>query len=197
MDKDAFIRSFIMLEINDGVRSSLLRVQAQLKKAGARVSWVPPDNIHLSLLFLGDIFESMVSKLGRKLDEAVRDINPFDYEVEGIGTFGSVRHPRVIWAGLEAMPESLSDLYGRVKGAAGSMGIPLESRPFRPHITLGRVRAARNLDSLTSAISSVKNTRHGWVSVRRVLLMRSVLEAQGARYSILHESSLKGDSHGG
>lgn len=186
------LRAFIALEINDEVRASLANVQATLKATGSKVSWVAAGNIHLSLAFLGNIFESVVDPLGEKLDRVAEGVRPFPLEVAGIGYFGSPTRPRVIWAGIEAPPAELERLHAGVCAAVRTFDIPLEERPFKAHLTLGRVKAPQNVGALTSAMAAVKNTRHGSVDVRRLLLMRSQLDPQGARYSVLHESILKG-----
>jgi 2'-5' RNA ligase len=192
-DPDNVIRAFIALEINEDVRRSLGALQAELKESGAQVSWVRPENIHLTLVFLGNVFEALVGPLSRRLDAIAAEISGFSLQVSGTGTFGSKRHPRVVWAGIEGVPPELEELHGKVAAAVRELDVPLENRPFRAHLTLGRVRSSRNVDALTSAVTSAKNTRHGAVDVRRVLLMRSRLDPQGAQYSILHESALKGE----
>ncbi|MBN1269094.1 MAG: RNA 2',3'-cyclic phosphodiesterase [Kiritimatiellae bacterium] len=186
------LRTFVALEITDQVRASLAEVQARLKAAGGKVSWVPAGNIHLSLAFLGNIFETVVVPLGEALDRVAESIKPFSLDVAGVGYFGSPKRPRVIWAGIEAPPAELDRLYAGVCAAVRAFDIPLEERPFKAHLTLGRVKAPHNVGALTSAMGTVKNTRHGSVDVRRLLLMRSQLDPQGARYSVLHESTLKG-----
>ncbi len=187
------VRAFVAIEVDEDVRAALTDTQRKLKKSDAHVSWVKAEHIHLSLAFLGDIFPRQVQGMGKALDEIGGLCGPFTMDVGGVGSFGSPRKPRVIWAGIEAPPQGLIEMQEVVAAAAEEFGIPVDKRPFRPHITLGRVRSGRNVDALTSAMASVKNTRHGSVAVRRILLMRSVLKSQGAEYSILHETALKGD----
>jgi 2'-5' RNA ligase len=187
------VRAFVAIEVNEEVRAALTDTQRKLKKSDAHVSWVKAENIHLSLAFLGDIFPRQVKGMSESLDEIGETCGSFAMEVAGVGSFGAAQKPRVIWAGIEEPPEELIEIQGYVATAAEGLGIPVDKRPFRPHITLGRVRSGRNVDALTSAMASVKNTRHGSVEVRRILLMRSVLKPQGAEYSILHETALKGD----
>lgn len=189
---EGVVRAFVALEISDAVRASLAAVQARLKEAGGKVAWVPVQNIHLTLAFLGNIFASVIGPLGEKLDRVAERVRPFAFEVAGVGYFGSPKRPRVLWAGIEGPPVELERLYEGVREAVRSFEIPLEDRPFKPHLTLGRVKAPQGVGALTSAMAAVKNTRHGTVEVRRLLLMRSQLNPQGARYSILRESALKG-----
>jgi 2'-5' RNA ligase len=192
-DEAVLLRAFVAIDLPDDVRAELARTQAKLKKAEARVSWVPLRNIHLSLAFLGDIPQALVPRLSPAFDIAGEGLQPFEFVVNGIGSFGSKRRPRVIWAGVQRPPESLFALQEKVADIARRFDIPVERRKYKPHLTLGRVRGPRNLDALTSAMSSAMNTRHGVVPVTRFSLMRSELRPDGAEYTVLHESSLKGD----
>ena len=196
--KTEVIRSFIALPINDEVRAELDRLQKHLRHSGAHVSWVCTGNIHLTLAFLGDVFEPRVAGLASVLDDVGRRIPPFRFEVAQVGAFGSPRSPRVVWAGVDEVSGALAELHRELVLGLAGLDISLEDRPFRPHLTVGRVRSRRGLAELTSAMASVNNSRFGWVEAGRVLLMRSWLEPQGARYDVLHASFLTGvKQHGG
>ncbi len=188
----AGVRSFVAIEIDDGLRSTLAVIQRRLRMAGAKVSWVPVENIHITLIFLGDILMEAVGRVAEGLDLAAAHVPPFDLVINGLGTFGSVRRPRVIWAGVENRPPEMDALYEGVCAAARNAGIAVEDRVFRPHLTLGRVRGGENVDELTRRIQSANNTARGILRVRRVLLMESRLHPRGARYSVLHAAVLKG-----
>lgn len=192
MNADDVIRSFVAIEISDGVRDGLKALQQNLKKAGARVGWVAPENIHLTLVFLGDVFRSQIEPLANALDAAAARIVPFCYEVAGSGFFGSPRSPRVIWVGVNEQGDAITGLQACAVAAVRELGLKTEDRPFHPHLTLGRVRTRDRVDELTSLLASAKSTTYGSVEVHRLLLMQSHLEHQGVRYSVLHESALKG-----
>jgi 2'-5' RNA ligase len=185
-------RVFVALEITDEVRERIGTVQQRLKAVGAHVGWVLPENIHLTVAFLGDVFESVLPVLAVGLDEAVAAIPAFTLTVQGLGTFGPPRVPRVVWAGMAAPPPGIFKLHEAVAGVLKASGIAVEDRPFAPHLTLGRVRSPKGAGALTSELASIKNTAFGDVRVVRLLLMRSHLEQPRARYSVLHASSLKG-----
>jgi 2'-5' RNA ligase len=192
-DPDAeVVRAFIALAINEDVRSSLSRCQERLKYAGAHVSWVRPGNIHLTLAFLGDLLAKRLTRLRPALDRVGEGIPPLCFDVSDLGTFGSARCPRVIWVGVHEESGALAALHRDLLEALRSLGFPVEKRPFRPHLTLGRVRSPRGVGELTSAMASAKNTAHGRVRVDHLLLMRSHLRPQGAEYSLLHTSPLTG-----
>jgi 2'-5' RNA ligase len=192
------IRSFVALEIPEDVRGALGDAVQALRRTGAHVGYVAPQNIHLTLVFLGDVLEEDVPALAAGLNAVAGRHPPFSFSVSGLGYFGDPRSPRVVWAGIPDAPPVLAALQAAVAALARERGIPVEDRPFRPHLTLGRVRSRRGAGELTAALASLRNTAFGVVPVRRVLLMRSELDRPAARYSALHEAQLKGtQSHGG
>lgn len=198
MNPDDVIRAFIALPINDSVRDRLAGVEVKLKETGAHVGWVSPNNIHLTLVFLGDVFASQLPSVSAVLDDAAREFAPFEVSVSGLGFFGGERSPRVVWAGVEDASGCLEPLQKRIAEGVRGLGFKLEDRPFRAHLTLGRVRSRLGVDGLTSLLRSARNTGFGSVAMERLLLVQSHLEHQGVRYSTIHESALKGaGQHGG
>ena len=131
MNSDDVIRSFIAIEISDEVRVGLRALQQNLKKVGARVGWVAPENIHLTVVFLGDVFRSQVERLANVLDDAAAQTNAFRYEVAGSGFFGSPRSPRVIWAGLNAPTYYSQASSTATMGGNGSARSPTTSATHR------------------------------------------------------------------
>ena len=198
MNADDVIRSFIALPISDSVRDQLAVIQRKLKETGAHAGWVEPANIHLTIVFLGDVFASQLPPVSAVLEEAAGQHAPFEVSVSGLGFFGSERSPRVVWAGVEDAGGRLEPLQRQVAQGVRGLGLKLEDRPFRAHLTLGRVRSRRGVEGLTSLLRSARNTSFGSVTVDRILLMESRVAHQGVRYSALHESILKGaGDHGG
>ncbi len=187
------IRAFMAIKISEEIRTALQRVQSRLRGSGARVSWVDPGNIHLTLVFLGDLPSERIAELQQDMDRVAGSVPPFLMEVEGVGHFGGPRSPRVIWAGVAERSGALSGLQQGLADAARASGVSLESRPFHPHLTLGRVRSRRGAGALTSALASDSVTVRGTVQVDHVHLFESRLHPEGARYTILHSSRLKGE----
>ncbi len=187
-DERALIRLFIGIPIGEEVRGRLTKVGDRLRRTRAHVGWVPPRNYHLSLVFLGDTPRELLPELGEALDDAV-GCGPFTFEVAGIGTFGSRRSPRVIWAGVDA-PAALASLYESLRDNLEALGLSTDARPFRPHITLGRVRSGRGKAELTTALEQVKDSAFGSVTPAAAQLYRSVLQPGGSVYTVLHASGL-------
>ena len=184
-----FVRAFMGIEIDSCTRARLVRVQQALKRSGAHVSWVPAGNIHLSLEFLGNTARDKLTDLSQALAEACRAVSPFDLAVCGIGTFGGSRSPRVIWAGVEPCPP-LTDLQARLHGLLRALDIPLEDRPFKPHLTLGRVRSARGRQALAAALPAFEIAAFGCCRVKEAVLLQSILHPGGAEYRRLSRALL-------
>lgn len=189
---DDVLRAFIAVEISDEVRAGLAGLQDGLKKCDAKVGWVAPENIHLTLVFLGDIFRAQIEPLGAALGAVSAATDSFEFHVGGTGFFGSPRSPRVLWVGITDSSLALARFQADIAAAVRGLGFRIEDRPFVPHLTLGRVRARAGVDELTSTLALARNTAYGLVSVRRLLLMQSHLEHRGVRYSMVREMLLKG-----
>lgn len=187
---DAFLRAFIGVEAGDAVRRGLVDVLHRLRKTGAHVSWVPEQNIHVSLAFLGNTSRERVAPLSHALDEVAAAAAPFAVCVSGIGTFGSPRSPRVVWAGVEDSPP-LQALHAAVCEQLELLDLPVEKRRYSPHLTLGRVRSGRGRPELVKALQACRDAVFGTMTVERVVLMQSRLLPQGAQYSVLHAAEFR------
>ena len=119
---------------------------APLREAGGAPRWTAPDRWHLTLLFLGAVPTESVPALVDAAGEAVSGTPAMCLRVAGAGRFGPVRRPQVFWAGLDGDVEPLVELAGRLASAARGLGLPVEDRPFRPHLTLGRWAPRRPAD---------------------------------------------------
>jgi len=178
--------------VSDAVRDKLAGIEAGLQQIGAAVGWVAPANIHLTILFLGAVFESQAAALAAAADEIASAYQPCTLEVKGIGCFGRSQSPKVIWAGLAGNLQPLLALQGAIASAAKNEGIYTDGKPFHPHLTIGRVRSARNIEALAAALGAWPDTAFGTITIDRVLLMKSELSARGPIYTPLHESRLIG-----
>jgi len=181
--------------ISEAIRGKLTEIQARLKQTGADIGWVAPDNIHLTILFLGHVFESQASALATATDEIASAYQPCTLEVKGLGYFGRAQSPRVIWAGLTGNRltgdlQPLLALQREIATAAKRTGIYTDGKPFNPHLTIGRGRSARNIGALLAVLETCRDTAFGTITIDRVLLMKSELTARGPIYTLLHESRL-------
>jgi RNA 2',3'-cyclic 3'-phosphodiesterase len=184
------IRAFMAAAISEAVRDKLTELQERLKQTGADVGWVAPANIHLTLLFLGTVFESQASALAAATDDITAGYRPCTLEVKGLGYFGRPQSPRVIWVGLAGDLQPLLDLQRAIVAVAEKTEIYTDAKPFHPHLTIGRGRTSRRAQELLHAIEPLQNTAFGPLEVINVCLMKSELTPRGAIYTTLHESRL-------
>jgi 2'-5' RNA ligase len=149
------------------------------------VSWVAPENFHVTVKFLGSVDDTRVQSVIDALHTAAHGHAPFDLEVGGLGAFPTATRARVLWAGLLAGLAPLAALAGSVEEALSGLGFPRENRAFSPHITLARVREPARAPALAEALNAGSSRRFGRVAVPAMALMRSDLSPKGARYSVL------------
>lgn len=186
------MRTFIAVELPQHVKAALEEVQKELKETGADVRWVRPESIHLTLKFLGEIDEESVVRIRKVMEGVASAHRPFEVEVKGMGCFPNLKQPRVIWVGVLDRQKALASLQEGVEEAVGLLGFEREERPFRPHLTLGRVRTAKGRQALLERMGSMLGQEFGTFEVHSVILFKSDLHPSGARYTPLWEMALGG-----
>src|SRR5262245_32157842 len=140
----ARLRTFIAVELEKGIRSRCVALQQSLGRSGGEVKWVEPDNIHVTLLFLGEVDEREVHELCRAVCETCSGFEPFALSVEGLGCFPNARRPRVVWVGVGAGAARLVALHDALETPLLELGCyRREERRYTPHVTLGRVKSDR------------------------------------------------------
>ena len=189
------IRSFIAIELPAAVRGAVGDVQARLLRArlGVKVSWTRPDNIHLTLQFLGNIPDELVPRISTSLAAVAGKQGTFDLPVGGVGAFPNLRAPHVLWVGCRDKAGKLKALTGAVQTAMQEFGFVPERREFAAHLTLGRAKWPRPDAALTRVLDSVKDADCGAMRVDVVHLFQSQLQPQGSIYTKLSSHPLKGD----
>ena len=189
------IRSFIAIELPDNEKKALNRMQSLLKSGGQfPVKWVDPFSVHLTLKFLGNINPDNIEQITGAMEEASRGIPPLLLEINGLGVFPNPRRVQVIWVGISGEVERLSQLQQCIESNVSPLGFPTESRQFKPHLTLGRVRERATpgeRESLGRHISAVKPAETYSFKVDSVHLMRSQLTSEGAVYTRIGSVRLK------
>lgn len=184
------IRAFVAANLDSGLKAALARVQDRLKATRADVGWVRPENLHLTLKFLGQVEEGRLGVIGEAIAVAATGCGPIRLVFEGLGAFPSPRAARVVWIGLSHGAEALAKLQTRIETGLESLGFAREERPFTAHLTLGRVRSPAHREQLASALTGAPTETLGEMALDRIELMKSDLHVAGARYSILQSFSL-------
>ena len=179
------LRSFIAIEISEKTKKNIGKIISTLSGADADVKWVRPVNLHITLKFLGDVDECDVPEMCNVIKEAVVDVEPFDLVIDGLSAFPNVKSPKVVFVNITDQSETLSTLYERVEELLSYLGIKRESRKFTPHLTIGRVRSKKNLDTLSNLIETNRESFAGDVLVESIDLMMSELLPDGPEYSKL------------
>lgn len=190
------MRSFVAIELPDTIKASLESLEMRLRGQGPRVTWVRPENMHLTLRFLGDVQEAGLSTLGEILDKAYGHFSPFPLTVREVGAFPNTKSPNVLWAGLEPLEGPLAAVQASAEQAACAIGLPPETKPFRPHLTLGRIRELKrdktpkptsSYESLSTRLLTEHSFYGGDFTVQAVSLFSSELTSEGPRHTRLRE----------
>jgi 2'-5' RNA ligase len=154
-------------------------------KPSARIKWSPATNLHITTKFIGEWPDQRLGELTGALHGlAARE--PIPIAVRGLGFFPNARAPRVFWAGVEA-PASLAELARETDRALNRLGVPIEARPFSPHLTLARIKEPIPLGRLHEAIAALASTEFGAFTVDRFYLYQSTLNPSGSVYIRLAE----------
>ena len=141
------MRLFVAVALPEAAVEHLAAAVAPLREADGAPAWTAVERWHLTLLFLGAVPPEVVPSLSERIGEAVAAGRPMALRLAGGGRFGSLRRPQVLWAGLSGDVDALTALAARLTREAGALGLPVEDRPFRPHLTLGRWRPGRPADA--------------------------------------------------
>ncbi len=189
------MRTFIAIELPKEIRNALTLLQEQLRKSGSDVKWVNPENIHLTLKFLGERDEKKIKKIIEILDEIVKDKTSFMANISTIGAFPKINFPRVLWAGIDKGDNEIKEIFKELEEKIAKVGIPKENRPFSSHITLGRTRSTLNRQELVRELNNRQENIPSEINlefhVTKITLFKSTLTPKGSIYEILKEASLK------
>ena len=182
------MRTFLAVDICEEVRAAISSLLGGLKSIDPGVKWVDPGNMHITLLFLGDIDETTLQRIVDISLETVRGMRRFTVEVNGIGGFPSLSVPRVAWVRVKDDGGELGCIYGGLREMILAERLPftVEKRGYTPHITIGRFKK-RPDRKLLESIEARKEQQFGSCEVRGIVLYRSTLTRRGAVYDRLRE----------
>jgi 2'-5' RNA ligase len=177
-------RVFIAIKIDAG--GELLRMLSTLKVllVSEKIKWIDPANIHLTLAFLGDTEEKRIKILGALLKDKCTGFNEFEFVLAGAGVFKNYRDPKVIWAGIK-LSDSLSELNNAIAGGLKETGFNVEERPFKPHLTIGRIKSITDAEKLKNVLERYRETEFQTILVKEVILFESILMQTGPLYKPL------------
>ena len=184
------IRTFIAIELPKEIHDSFQKVQDDLKASMPDVRWTKYGNVHLTLKFLGDVQISRIDAIKKAIRNIGGQFSPFTVSFTGIGGFPNTRKPRIVWVGLEKGTDKLVDMAKQIEASMNKLGFPREKRPFRPHLTIGRIRHLSNPEAMEKAFEQSGVGGLGGFTVERISLIKSQLDPAGSIYTILDEAPL-------
>ena len=187
------LRAFIAIEIPQEIKKAIAAETACLQTDNGRaVRWVTPENIHLTLKFLGEISPHNVELLSQSMQAECSQQPQFEITVTGMGCFPNAHRPRVIWIGLNA-PQELNKLQHKIEATTARLGYAAEEKAFSPHLTLGRVREQASVDELKrlhAVLDTMSVGALGTFTAQAVYLFKSDLQPTGPIYSHLFSARL-------
>ena len=186
------VRTFIAIDPGEGVRERLVALQESLRRSVAEVKWVEPDNLHVTLLFLGEVDQRALMPVCRAVEETAQRHAAFEMSVVGTGCFPNARRPRVVWIGVGQGGRETCALHDALEEPLSQLGCyRREERAFAPHITLGRIRGTIAGDRLVEALAKKQTYLAGEATIGEVLIMSSELSSRGPRYTVMSRARLR------
>lgn len=181
------VRCFVSIDIEEpNLLARLIGIQRLLEDSGADLKTVETENIHITLMFLGDVEESWLVELTNKITQM--SFKPFKIEFKGVGVFPNLSKPRVVWAGISKGLEQLNLVYKDLEAKVSGMGFKLDEKGFSPHVTLARVRSGKNRDKLVELLRNLEDDFLGEMIAKRIRLKKSLLTSEGPIYSTITQS---------
>jgi 2'-5' RNA ligase len=193
MNPSAKVRLFVALKPPEEWIKQLATVATELRTQlrSKEIKWVQPEQIHITLRFLGYILPDEVAAVVQGVNRAAAGEKPFVLRAGALGCFPSVRRARVLWIGVEDSQQLAAELQRKISDQTASLGEPPEDRDFTPHLTLARIKHVERsaAEALERMLERPVGLSRDW-NVSEVLLMQSHLSSAGARYEVLHSAAL-------
>jgi len=184
-------RTFIAIDPGKSIRERLIALQNTLAATGAQVRWVEPTNLHLTLMFLGEVEQREGLSICQACSRICKKHSAFEMTVATLGSFPNPRRPRTLWAGVTTGAEEVLALHHDLEATLLEMGCyRREDRRFTPHITLGRVQGERDDDALAAELTRRADWHGGDVVIRDIQVMSSKLTSDGPIYTVLSRAKL-------
>lgn len=182
-------RTFIALELNEALQRHLSEIIRQMASALPNLRWVDPQGIHLTLAFLGELTDEQLVEAMSAAEDAAQASSTFDYRLTHVGVFGSQRHPRVIWVGIEEPSGRLLRLQRMLNRELEQRGFAVDTRPFSPHLTLSRIKAPLKPEEVQVLQRFLDDKRRfaalSSYHVAQINVMKSELSRVDAKYTCL------------
>ena len=182
------IRTFLAVPLPAEIRDKLTVLQRQLAQRSNKITWTQPENLHVTLIFLGDVSAEEVPAICKAAQEASSTIKPFEASVRGVGCFPDQRRPRILWAGISEGTTQLRELLDLTSIQLEGLGFRREERIYTPHITIGRVRQSQR--GFGESLQAHEAFEAGKTLVEEVHIYSSELTPKGSLYTLMGRARL-------
>ncbi len=176
------MRTFIAVEISEAQKRAIAGLERDLKRSDAAISWVRPENVHITLKFLGEVPEERLQDVFRITEEVCSASVSFAVDIRDTGVFPAMKRPRVIWVGIGRGKDELKKISELLDIHLARQGFPREERPFKPHVTIGRVKGPRNIQKAIRRLQEIEFEAGSYIA-DKVVVMKSELKPGGAVYT--------------
>lgn len=178
------------IEISDEIKERLIDVQKGLEATGADLKLVEPQNVHLTMRFLGNVPEDKIDRVKEAVRRSGKTLSPYDLQVKGIGAFPNLGYIRVIWAGVGRGKDETVALRRELDGSLAERGFPPKDKDFVPHVTLARMRSAKAKERIVKRIKEMSDKDFGTCRADAIELKKSKLTREGPIYTTLERVEL-------
>ncbi len=186
------IRAFIAFPLPEWITTLISDIQERLKPYRLPVRWVKPENVHLTMKFLGDIPAAAIDGIGDTLKNTVQNFSPLTLFAKGLGVFPGIKNPRVLWVGIAGDLKLLSEIHVNLETNLEKNGFAKENRPFKSHLTLGRFKRDAHPANLFDILQSCSDFSSESFDINELVLYQSELKPSGALYTKLRTAYLDG-----
>ena len=182
------IRCFVAVDVEDGeLVSHIVRLQRDLTETGARLKLIEPENLHVTLAFIGEVPPPLVERAKAALSKV--SFPRFRVSFAGVGAFPNPGRPRVVWIGVREGREELTELARLVRARLREENVPFDKKEFVPHLTVARVKGGGG--ALAGVLKKLQAFSAGNMTVTTVRLKKSTLTPRGPIYETLYERELE------
>ena len=193
MNNNITHRLFYAVELPNSIKQTIdTHINHYKSNIKDKIKWVKPENLHLTLRFIGEVGENIIPDLKSLIDNVIKKFKPFTYELIGMGCFPNLINPRVIWIGAGNGKDRLTATANEIeKLLVESIGLTPEKKSFKPHITIGRLKTRRKPRLTNQCIEFIgkdKDKIFGQFTPEYCSLIKSVLTQDGPIYTTIHQS---------
>lgn len=183
------MRLFVAVELDERVRSVMVDAQKKLGRACDGVRWIRPEQLHMTVKFLGEVEDGRIAEICESAKMAAAECRCLDLRVSACGCFPPRGAVRIVWVGVGGDEGGITPMVQGVESRFESIGFPRETKPFSPHITIGRVRDDRSQGGIRSA-AAAHSPEPAVQRVDSLVVMSSVLSRSGSTYTVVSRSRL-------